>query len=62
MTTQIKTEDGVINAHHWKEIPFTTTAEQIINGFVQCPELEEYYYRKFVSDAKEAEFLSFTSH
>ncbi len=46
----------------WGEVPFSHVAAKIIEGIIECPELEKYYSKKYEQTAKDLEFQSLTNH
>lgn len=62
MTTNINTEQGQKYAPEWSSAPFGATATQIVAGFVECEELQTYYFKKYEKEAKNKEIESLISH
>lgn len=62
MITTIQTENGQQNAPEWQLVPFNATVEQIQKGFVECPELKDFYFKLYENEAKAFEYQCLTSH
>lgn len=62
MTLQINSENTLKDGSNWNDVPFQVAAEQIIAGFLECPDLKEYYFKLYENEAKAFEYQTLTSH
>jgi hypothetical protein len=62
MTITINTDHGQQAAPEWAKVPFNSTAAQIVAGFVECEELEKYYFKKYENLAKAYELQTLVNH
>lgn len=62
MTLLINSKNKQKDGSHFKNVSFQVAAEQIIAGFLECPDLKEYYFKLYENEAKAFEYQTLTSH